>query len=83
MFALVRKTTDCSSVASTAPCSARGNKPRTIGSTLARVSETVSASGSGSWVSPSASRLTARTSAPRRSSWARFARSMKPPGQAA
>ena len=82
MFALVTKTTDCSSVASTTSCSARGNRPRTIGSTFARVSAKMSASGSGSWVSPSVSRLTSRTSASRRSSWARFARSMKPPDQA-
>src|SRR5690606_3255667 len=39
---------------------------------------TVSTWGSGLWESPSASRRTSRTRAPRRSSWARFARSMNP-----
>jgi hypothetical protein len=46
MFAFVRKTTDRAITVNTASCSTRGNKPRTIGSTFARLSETVSASGS-------------------------------------
>ncbi|MGO4879979.1 MAG: hypothetical protein ACLP59_04055 [Bryobacteraceae bacterium] len=45
--ALVTKTTDCSIAANTTSCSAGGNKPRTIGATFGRVTETVSASDSG------------------------------------
>src|ERR1700730_16809849 len=52
MFAPVTKMTDRSSMASTKSCSAFGNRPRTIGSTFARVSKLVSDSGSGSWLSP-------------------------------
>ena len=82
MLALVTKTTDCSSAASTVSCSARANSPRTIGATLARVKVTVSASCSGGGFNPSTRCLTALTSAPRRSSWARSARCMKSPDQA-
>jgi hypothetical protein len=82
MFAPVTKMTDRSSIASTRSCSTFGNRPRTIGSTFARVSETVSDSGSGCWLSPAVNRLISRTRALRRSSWARSSRCRKPPDQA-
>ena len=83
MFAPVTKMTDRSSMASTKSCSAFGNRPRTIGSTFARVSETASDFGSSSCLIPAANRLTSQTSALRRSSWARSSRSRKLPDQAA
>ena len=84
MLALVTKTTDCSIAASTVSCSAPDVQTARVPSvqTLARVKVTVSASCSGGGFNPSTRCLTALTSAPRRSSWARSARCMKSPDQA-
>ena len=71
-----------SRVASTMSCLARAKNPRTIGSTLARVSSMPAFAGTSSCVCPVASRRTSSMSAARRSASLWWPRSMKSPSHA-